>query len=74
MVSNYERIYREIRTHTKLHEDEYGMNSNDLILLVMEIVDIEDRNRIKPLSAINKRIANMIDQAAKSHARQRGEV
>ena len=74
MVSNYDRIYREITKHAAQVEQQHGVAADDLTTLVMEIVDLEDRNRIKPLPAINKPIANMIDQAAKIHARKRREA
>ena len=70
MVSNYDRIYLEITQHAEQVERQHGVAADDLTTLVMEIVDREDRNRIKPLPRINKDIANLIDQAAKMHARK----
>lgn len=71
MVSNYDRIYREIQKYASTVEQNHGLSAEDLTTLILEIVDIEDRNRIKPLHAINQRITTMIDQAAK--ARERNE-
>lgn len=70
MVSNYDRIYLEIARHAEEIEQTYGVNARDLTTLVMEIVDLEDQNRIKPL-AINKQITHMVDQAAKRHVREK---
>jgi len=70
VVSNYDRIYLEITRHTERVEREHGIVANDLAALVMEIVDLEDRNRVKPL-AVNKLITDAINQAAKTHARNR---
>jgi len=69
MVSNYDRIYLEITKRAEQVERQHGVAADDLTTLVMEIVDLEDRNRIKPQPRINKDIANMIDQAAKMRVR-----
>ena len=69
MVSNYDRIYREIERYAKVIERKHGVNANELTSLVMEIVDLEDRNRIKPI-AINIQIGDLVDQSAKTHARR----
>ena len=74
MVSNYDSIYLEITRHADLIQSKHGVSAHDLTTLVMEIVNLEDRNRIKPLPAINKPITNMIEQAAKTHAQKRNET
>ncbi len=68
MVSNIDQIYSRIRKEAELLEREHGVMADVLATLVMEIVDLEDRNRVKPLGNINQQVANMIDQAGKTDA------
>lgn len=68
MVSNFEAIYEEIKNQAGLIEQKNYIEASNLVTLVMEIVDAEDRNQTKPF-AINKTIEDMIRQAARSHSR-----
>lgn len=71
MVSNSDRIYLEIKSEAERVKLEHNVAADTLTLLVMEIVNIEDQNRVKPLGNVNQQIENMIEQAAKVHARKR---
>ncbi len=64
MVSNYDRILTEITSEAKRVSAENGLPSKELVDLVMEIVDLVDRNRIQPVHAINQKVARMISQVA----------
>lgn len=64
MVSNFERIYKEIKYQAARLEREHGLPAEGLTNLCMEIVDAEDQHRIKAFN-VNQQMENMIDQAAK---------
>ena len=63
MVSNYDRILDEITVEATRVGFDNGLRSERLIELVMEIVDTEDRHRIKSIDVI-KIMENMITTAA----------
>lgn len=63
MVSNYDRILDEITVEAKRIGLDNNLPSEPLIELVMEIVDAEDRYRIKPFS-VNKDVERLISQTA----------
>ncbi len=63
MVSNYDRIFEEITTEANRVAAESDLPADPLIELVMEIVNTEDRHRIRPID-VNKDIENMITTAA----------
>ena len=63
MVSNYDRILDEITTEAVRIGFDNGIRAETLIDLVMEIVDTEDRHRIKQID-VNKIMENMITTAA----------
>jgi len=65
VVSNYNRIGKEITAEAERIGLDHGLPPEQLVELVMEIVDAEDRNRIKPFS-VNKEITNLISDAATS--------
>ena len=64
MVSNYDRIFEEITAEANRVAAENGLPADPLIDLVMEIVNTEDRHRIRPID-VNKDIENMITTVAK---------
>lgn len=71
-MRNAERIYTEIRTQAALAEQAHGIPADELTVLVMEIVKVEHERRTK-FTDVNKRIENMIDQAAKAHSHLENE-
>ena len=60
MVNNYDRIYTEIKKEAQCSAPEHHIDSDALVNLVMEIVDIEDQNQIKNVARIKQRIEGMI--------------
>lgn len=57
MVSNYDRIYAEITKEAEQLASECGVDPTALVDLVLEIVDLEDQHRIKPI-----RIRQLIEE------------
>ena len=64
MVSNYERIYAEITREAERLASKHDVAADALTELVMEIVDLEDRNRIKPVWNITQQVKNRIATVA----------
>lgn len=63
MVSNYDRIFVEITAEAERIANEADLRAEPLIDLVMEIVNTEDRHRVKQID-VNKTIENMIADVA----------
>ena len=64
MVSNFERILDEIRKEAHQIARTYGLKPEAVVKLIMDIVDLEDRNRVKAEARINQRVRGMIEDAA----------
>ena len=64
MVSNFERILKEIRREARQLAGDCRLEPENMAKLIMEIVDLEDSNRIKAVSGINQKIKGMIADAA----------
>ena len=67
MVSNFERIYAEIRKEAIRIAPPYRLDPESVVELVMEIVDLEDQHRVRSLSRIDQRVRGMIENAAPVH-------
>lgn len=67
MVSNYDRVYQEIQREAQKIGASENISPNTLVKLAMEVVDIEDRNRIRATYGINQQIAGTIRAAATGH-------
>lgn len=65
-VSNFDRIFAEIKKQAQAVAFEYGSDQNSLVRLAMEIVDIEDRNQRRAVARVGKKIEEMIYDAAVS--------
>ena len=74
MVSNYDRVYEEIRKEALRIAKSEGIPSDMLVRLAMEIVDEEDQNRISSTHGINQKIAGMIRNAATEHIDGAGQT
>ena len=48
MVTNYDRIFAEIENEAARVAAESGLQPEAIVALAMEIVNLEDENRIKP--------------------------
>lgn len=58
MVNNYDRIYAEIKKEAERSAPD-SIESDTLVNLVMEIVNLEDQHRVKP-TRINQLIEDKI--------------
>lgn len=70
MVSNYDRIYREIQTEARRVSEDLDVDPEVLQRLTLEIVDLEDRHRISHIHAIDKRVREMIQSTAMTSTRE----
>ena len=66
MVSNFERILDEITKEAHQIARTYGLEPETVVKLIMDIVDLEDRNRLKAEARINQRVRGMIEDAARA--------
>ena len=66
MVSNFERIFHEIRDEANRIAPDYGLDPKIVVDLVMDIVDLEDQHRIKAQHRIHQKIKGMIENATRS--------
>lgn len=66
MVSNFERILGEIRKGAHQIARDYGLEPEAVVKLIMDIVDLEDRNRVKAVAGINQKVKGMIETAARA--------
>lgn len=64
MVSNYDRIYKEIQIEAQRVGDEVDIDPEALASLALKIVDLEDQNRISHVHAINKKVRALIETTA----------
>lgn len=64
MVSNFERILGEIRKGAHQIARDFGLEPEAVVKLIMDIVDLEDRNRVKAVAGINRKVKGMIETAA----------
>lgn len=62
MVSNFERILGEIRREANLAAPSHGLKPEAVVELIMNIADLEDRNRIKMEPRINQKVKGMIQE------------
>ena len=68
MVSNYDRIYREIVNRAEAVAVDHGVEKEALVTLVMEIVNLEDQHRTKSIR-IKQLVQDRIQNAALSQSR-----
>ena len=68
MVSNYDRIYREIVNRAEAVAADHGVEKEALVTLVMEIVNLEDQHRTKSIR-IKQLVQDRIQNAALSQSR-----
>ncbi len=66
MVSNYYRILDEIKKEAHQIAGTYGLEPQTAVDLIMDIVDLEDRNRVKAVAGINQQVKGLIENAAQS--------
>ena len=66
MVSNFDRILGEIKREANLIAPDHGLQPASIVDVIMDIVDIEDRNRIRAEPRIHQRVKGMIQNAAEA--------
>lgn len=64
MISNYDRIHREIVTEVQKVCEDLDFDPQTLEDLIMEIVDLEDQHRVTGVHAIKKKMRNLIEATA----------
>lgn len=64
MVSNFQRILTEIRREANLVAPSHGFEPEPVVELIMNIVDMEDRHRIRAEPRINQKVKGMIQDVA----------
>ena len=67
MVSNYDRVFQEIRREATNIARAENWSAEALVSLAMEIVDIEDQHTIRSFHNVKQRIAGVIRTAATEH-------
>ena len=72
MVSNFERILGEIRREANLVAPTHGLEPEAVVELIMNIVDLEDRHRIRAEPRINQRVRGMIQDVAVAQPAREG--
>ena len=72
MVSNFERILGELRREANLVAPAHGLEPEAVVELIMNIVDIEDRHRIKAEPRIHQKIKGMIQDVAVANRAREG--
>ena len=65
MVSNFGRILDEIRKEAIRIAPAYGLQPEPVVKLIMDIVDLEDRHRVKAIAGIHQKVRGMIEDAAR---------
>ena len=60
MVSNYDRIYTEIRNEAHRLAKSSALSHDTLMKLAMELVYLEDQHRRKPIHNINQKVVTAI--------------
>ncbi len=68
MVNNFKRILVEIKREADCVASDHKLRSESLVEVIMEIVDIEDQNRIKAEPRINQCIKVMIQDALETES------
>ena len=61
MISNYDRIYKEIQNEAQRVAEDLDIDPGALARLTLEIVDLEDRHRVSHIHAINKKVRSLIE-------------
>ena len=63
MVSNFERIFDEIKIGAHQIARNYGLEPEAVVKLIMNIVNLEDENRVKAVAGIDQKVRAMIENA-----------
>ena len=66
MVSNFERIFGEIRKGAHQIARDHGLEPEAVVKLIMAVVDLEDRNRVKAVAGIDQEVRGMIQNVSQT--------
>jgi len=66
MVSNFDRILDEIRKVAHRTARTYELEPGAVVKLIMDIVNLEDRHRVRAEARINQQVKGMIEDAARA--------
>lgn len=64
MVSNFRRILAEIKREANVIGPDHRLVPDSVVKLIMDIVDLEDRHRIKTEARINQKVKGKIQDVA----------
>lgn len=64
MVSNFDRIFGEIKREANLIAPDHGLQPASVVEVIMNIVDIEDQNRVRAVPRIHQKVKGMIQNVA----------
>lgn len=64
MISNYDRIYKEIQKEARRVSEDLSVDPVTLERLCLEIVDLEDRHRVWRVHDIIKQVRGRIETTA----------
>ena len=70
MISNYDRIFREIQIEARQGSLDVDIDPEILERLTMEIVELEDRHRISHIHGIKKQMRSLIKDIAVGQGRE----
>ena len=64
MVSNFDRIFAEIKKEVEAVASDHGLDADALIELIMDIVNLEDKNLRVTVPRIHQTVENKIHDVA----------
>ena len=67
-LTNIDRIGAEIARHADEVAQEHGLATTSLVRLLLEIVDLEDRHRVKAIPGVRRRMKNMIQNLSRAQS------
>ena len=70
MVSNFERIFDEIKIGAHQIARSYGLEPEAVVTLIMNIVNLEDENRVKAVAGIDQKVRVMIETSFQTRGPQ----
>lgn len=73
MVSNYDRIYAEIKKEAQDLATQHNIDPDVLVGLAMEVVNLEDQHRIKNVARIRQRVEELIHTTAINQMERKGQ-
>lgn len=72
MVNNFERILEEIKIEAGRTAQDYNLEPEVVVKLIMDIVDLQDQHRIKAVAGINQKIKQLIQNEVQSSNSMKG--